>query len=83
MLGGLHKSQNILLALIQKGLSRNEAYKIVQSIAMKSWKTKESFEKLLQNNRKIREYLNPKELNDILGKEDKIRNLDYIFKKII
>ena len=39
-LGGLHKSQNILLALIQKGISRQDAYVMVQSAAMQSWNSK-------------------------------------------
>ena len=43
-LGGLHKSQNILLALIQKGFSRKKSYKIVQSCAMNAWNSKESFQ---------------------------------------
>ena len=45
-LGGLHKSQNLLLALTKKGLSRQLAYKIIQSCAIKTWNSDESFEAL-------------------------------------
>jgi len=80
-LGGLHKSQNILLSLIKKGLSRQEAYKIVQSSAMKSWNSNEKFEEILSNDGKIKKYLTKDELIDILLSEDKIDNINWIFKK--
>ena len=79
-LGGLHKSQNILLALTHKGLSRQKAYKLVQSSAMKSWKTKERFVDILSKNKDIKKYLNTKDLKTILLSEDKVKNIDWIFK---
>ena len=79
-LGGLHKSQNILLALTQKGLSRQDAYIIVQSAALKSWNSKERFEDVLNNDEKIKKYLKTKELKNILKNEDKIAHIDWIFK---
>ena len=47
-LGSLHRSQSILLALIQKGLTRQKAYQIVQSAAMKAWHTDKKFEDILK-----------------------------------
>ena len=82
-LGGLHKSQNILLALTQKGLSRQDAYSIVQSSAMKSWNTKERFEDILVNNEEIQKYLSKDEIRKILYSEDKVDNIDWIFKNKI
>ena len=79
-LGGLHKSQNILLSLVQKGLSRNDAYTLVQSAAMKSWNSDEKFENVLNNNQAILKYLNHDELNKILKSEEKLDNIDWIFK---
>ena len=79
--GGLHKSQNILLSLINKGLSRHEAYQIVQSAAMKSWNSNEEFKEILINDEKIKEYLTNDELINILLSEDKIDHIDLIFKK--
>ena len=79
-LGGLHKSQNVLLALIHRGLSRQEAYNLVQRAAMKSWDTGKNFEKILVDNVKIKKYLDDNELKSILSSEDKIVHLNWIFK---
>ena len=79
-LGGLHKSQDILLALTKKGVSRQEAYLIVQSSAMKSWNSKDRFEDILVNNHKIKKYLSKKEIMKVLFSEDKIDNINWIFK---
>ena len=79
-LGGLHKSQNILLNLVQKGLSRNDAYILVQSAAMKSWNSNERFEDILCSNKEIQKYLHLDELNEILKSEEKIDNIDWIYK---
>jgi adenylosuccinate lyase len=82
-LGGLHKSQNILLALIKKGASRNEAYTMVQSSAMQSWNYTEEFNDILLNNKEIKKYLNEEELKDIFLNEDKVDNIDWIFENKI
>ena len=79
-LGGLHKSQNILLALTQKGLSRQDAYDIVQSSAVKSWNLKERFVDIIINNKEIKKILNQEELCKILLSEDKIDNIDWIYE---
>jgi len=79
-LGGLHKSQNILLALVQKGLSRKEAYKIVQTSALKSWNSNDNFADLLNHDLEIKKYLNDTELKNILKSDDKIENIDWIYK---
>ena len=64
ILGGLHKSQNILLLLMQKGLLRQEAYSIVQKCAQDSWNDTKEFEEIIFNNKEIRNYLDEKELKD-------------------
>ena len=79
-LGGLHKSQDILLTLVQKGLSRNDAYTLVQSAAMKSWNSSQRFEDILYNSKAIKKYLNHNELKKILSSEEKIDNIDWIYK---
>ena len=45
-LGGLYKSQNIMLKLIERGFQRDFAYKIVQECAMKSWNNNNQFIKI-------------------------------------
>ena len=51
LLGGLHNSQKLLLKLIKKGLSRQEAYSIVQKNAMKAWGNKKDFYDILKNDK--------------------------------
>ena len=82
-LGGLHKSQNILLALTQKGVSRQDAYQIVQSAAMKSWNSEDRFEDIITNSDEIKKYLTKDNLDKILLSEDKIDNIDWIFENKI
>ena len=82
-LGGLHKSQNILLLLTHKGLSRQEAYKIVQSAAMKSWNSNERFEDILMNDKSIKKTLTQEEIKKILFSEDKVDKIDWIFNNKI
>jgi adenylosuccinate lyase len=79
-LGGLHKSQTIMLNLINRGLSKQKAYSIVQSCAMKSWNTEKKFEDILSSHREVIKYINKDEINTILFKSDKIDNLKWIFK---
>ena len=78
LLGGLHKSQNILLALMQKGLLRQKAYSIVQKCAMDTWNNKKQFEEIILKNKEIRNYLNDNELKDIFKKNESIENLNLI-----
>ena len=80
-LGGLHKSQNILLALTQKRLSRQEAYLIIQSAAMKAWNSKKSFIDILLKDKKINKYLNKNDLNKLLNSKDKVIHIDKIFQE--
>ena len=80
MLGGLHKSQNILLALMQKGLLRQEAYSIVQKCAVDTRNNKKQFKETILNNKEIRNYLNENELKDIFKKKENIENLNLIYE---
>ena len=79
-LGGLHKSQNIMLTLTHRGLSKQKAYSVVQSCAMKSWNSEKRFEDILSNHKEIKRYVSKKELNKILFESNKINNIKWIFK---
>lgn len=79
---GLYNSQRVMLALIDKGLSREDSYNIVQKIAMKSWKEEVDFKKLLMKDKEIRKYLNLKEIEDIFDLSYYLKNIDYIFKRV-
>jgi len=53
-LSGLYNSQNLLLKLTQKGLSRQKAYAIIQSAAMKVWNSNVKFEDILNKNKEFK-----------------------------
>jgi len=79
---GLYNSQRVLLALVEKGLTREEAYKITQSNAMRSWKEGVPFINLLLNDNEIRKYLTEDEIKSIFDLNYYTRNLDYIYERV-
>lgn len=79
---GLYNSQRVMLALTEKGLTREDAYAIVQRNAMKSWKERKEFKDLLLKDRDIRKYLTPKMMDDLFDLKHYFRNVDYIFARV-
>jgi len=79
---GLYNSQNVLIRLTEKGMSREDAYALVQKNAMMSWKTRKQFKALLSKDREVKKYLSTQELNDIFDLKNYFRNIDYIFKRV-
>ena len=79
---GLYNSQNVLLNLTEKGMTREDAYALVQKNAMMSWKKKKDFKSLLLKDRDIRKYLSQKELHDIFELKHYFRNINYIFTRV-
>ncbi len=79
---GLYNSQRVMLALIDKGLTREYAYDIVQKSAMKSWKTEKQFRRLLSKDKEVRKYLTAKEIDNIFDLKYYLKNIDYIFKRV-
>jgi adenylosuccinate lyase len=79
---GLYNSQRVLLALVEKGLTREEAYKITQSNAMRSWQEGVPFINLLLNDNEIRKYLTEDEIKSIFDLNYYTRNLDYIYERV-
>ncbi len=78
----LPMSEGLMLAMIQKGLSREDAYKIVQRNAMEVWKTNTDFEVILNKDKELKKYLNKKEISKILDLKHAARRTNYIFKKV-
>jgi adenylosuccinate lyase len=72
----------VLLALVEKGLTREEAYKITQSNAMRSWQEGVPFINLLLNDNEIRKYLTEDEIKSIFDLNYYTRNLDYIYERV-
>ncbi len=83
-LGGLVFSQRVLLTLIDEaGISREDAYKIVQSNAMKIWAGESnSFLDLLKKDKLVSEKLSDKKLEEIFDLNYHTKNIDHIFSKI-
>src|SRR5690625_4485460 len=71
---GVIFSQRVLLALIEKGLSREDAYGIVQPLAMKAWETEVHFRDLLQANDIVKEKLTEAELEDCFDHTYHLKN---------
>jgi len=80
--GGLIFSQRVLLALVDKGLLREEAYTLVQRNALKSWRTGEGFKDLILKDPEITRYLNPEEIEDLFDYNYHTKNIDYIFRRL-
>ena len=78
----LYNSKRVLLKLIDKGLTREDAYRKVQKIAMDSWNQKKNFKDLLKKNKSIKSFLSHKEIDKIFELEYHFKNINHIFKKI-
>ena len=80
---GLIFSQKVLLALVQKGLEREEAYKIVQTLAMEVWNHQElNFKQEILKREVFRKYLNEKEIEEIFDIKAFLKNIDAIYKRL-
>lgn len=80
---GLVFSQTVLLALTKKGISREDAYRIVQNSSMKVWDNKStSLLEELRKNEEVIKYFSVNELEAIFNNENLLTNVDYIFKRV-
>lgn len=79
---GLYNSQRVMLALAGKGLSREEAYALVQKNAMKSWSRRRDFKKLLLSDKDIMKHLTRREINNIFNPDCYLENIEYIFRRV-
>jgi len=80
--GGLIYSQSVLLALVRKGITREEAYKLVQKNAMQSWTTGKDFLKLLKKDKDIKKLLSVAEIDETFKLKTQFKNIDRIFKRV-
>uniref|UniRef100_A0A7C4RWY7 Adenylosuccinate lyase n=1 Tax=Fervidobacterium thailandense TaxID=1008305 RepID=A0A7C4RWY7_9BACT len=78
---GLIYSQRILLALVDKGLPREEAYTLIQSIALKCWESGEPFKEQVMKNDRVRSVLSANELDSLFEPSYYLRNVDAIYKR--
>ena len=81
---GLVFSQTVLLKLINKGQSREDAYKWVQTSAMKVWNDKhKNLKDELLKSQEIKKYLSEEEINEIFDYKKMLKNIDYIFSRSV
>src|ERR1051326_235333 len=81
-LGGLIHSQRVMLALTQKGASREDAYRLVQRNAMPVWRGEGDFLKLLKADRDVRSYLSEAELKANFDLDFHFAQVDTIFRRV-
>jgi adenylosuccinate lyase len=81
-LGGLVHSQRVLLALTQKGVEREAAYRFVQRNAMKAWAGKGDFLALLKADKEVRRHLSEKELKANFDLDFHLTHVDTIFHRV-
>jgi adenylosuccinate lyase len=81
-LGGLVHSQRVLLALTQKGVAREEAYRLVQRNAMKAWTGEGDFLSLLKADKDVRKHLSDAELVDQFDVKFHFAHVDTIFRRV-
>jgi len=79
--GGLAFSQNVLLALVDAGLPRDEAYAIVQDAAATAWDDDASFRELVTSDPRVRERLGER-LDELFDPAAALRNLDVVFDRL-
>ena len=79
---GLFCSQRVLLQLTEKGLSRENAYRLVQKRAMQSWEQRKPFKDLLKKDRLIKKYLSDDEIDALFDLKFYTKNVNYIYKRV-
>jgi adenylosuccinate lyase len=79
---GLYFSQRLLLALVESGLSRDDAYRLVQGHAMRAWEEEVDFPELVRADPEVTNRLDPATLDSIFDLTHYTRNVDTIFDRL-
>lgn len=81
--GGIVFSQKVLLKLIEKGLTREEAYRLVQRNALEAFNNDGDFRINLLNDKDVTKLLTPVEIDEIFNKEEFLKNINKIYSRIL
>jgi adenylosuccinate lyase len=81
--GGIIFSQRVLLALVNKGITREQAYKMVQRNALLARDTDGSFRENITKDKDVLKFISKNELLKLFNYEYTVRNIDSIFKKVL
>jgi adenylosuccinate lyase len=79
--GGIVYSGRVLLALVEAGLSRDDAYAVVQGAAMQAWEGEGGFRELLEDREEVREHLDGK-LDALFDPAHALRNTGVVFERV-
>jgi adenylosuccinate lyase len=79
---GLIYSQSVLLALAEKGMKREDAYRLVQAAAMKVWQSDRDFLSVLQEDSQVTTHLTAGELGELCDPGRSMRHVDEIFRRV-
>ena len=82
-LKGLIFSQRVMLAMVDEGLSREDAYRLVQRNAMKVWANEGTFFDLLSADQEVVAVLPEQKLKELFDTSFYTRQIDFIFKKVL
>lgn len=80
---GLIFSQAVMLALTRKGLSREEAYRLVQACSLKAWQENLDFRELVSSDPEITRHLSPREIESCFSLEPYLQKIDFIFERVL
>ncbi len=81
-LGGLHNSQRVLLALVEAGSSREDAYRLVQRNAMVTWREGKPFNELLKADTDIKTMLTDEKIDELFDLGYHTKRVDEIFERV-
>ncbi len=80
---GLIFSQRLMLELVRQGITREEAYLLVQGPAMRVWQDKSlDFPTLIRQDPEIAEHLTPQEIDAVFDLQEYLKHVDYLFQRI-
>ncbi len=79
---GLIFSQEVLLFLINKGMTREKAYAVVQKNAMKVWEKNLDFKKIILQDSNIKKYLSDKDINELFNMNKIMKNINKVYERL-
>jgi adenylosuccinate lyase len=81
--GGVVFSQKVLLALVKKGMTREDAYAVVQGCAHQAWNNPTGdFYKLICQDATVKSHLSPEEIEECFDPQQHLRNLDTVYQRL-
>ena len=80
--GGIVFSQRVLLALVESGAARDEAYRVVQEAALKAWDEGDDFKRLLLADSRVTDRVPPAELEELFDPSWHVRHVDVAYERL-